>query len=278
MNKTKNNINRSPAAAKNKTADKSLKNNNKSKVLLKNIYIVPIAGKQGAGKSTLAENVRKALSEKNISCKVYSFFPFRHEFSSISKKISEMMIDEAGNFNCLSDIPQILSDKLKACYGKDVFADHLMSDILYDVFNLSFFNPDTSPAVVLIDDLRYKNELDAVRRLAAYEDTSIVHNGVLIKFMFDYIPVFLTAPERLRKDRVKTEKWRNRKVNYLFTNLIAYIKSFGAEGYLSAEHSSEAEFDRLLKNANVKYVFNTILGPEEVKQQVLKVISKYTDR
>lgn len=140
--------------------------------------VILISGCQGSGKTTLANDLKLLLIEK-------LYHPVLTKFAAplyiLHDTIKEVLTKCRINVKQIDGtLMQLLGEHIRKTYGEDTFLNIVEAEILNAMF--------VTRAIVVVDDLRYLNELEVWDR----------NDCVLVR---------LECPEDIRKSRA--EKWRD---------------------------------------------------------------------
>lgn len=153
--------------------------------------VILISGCQGSGKTTLANDLKLLLLEKLYHPVLTKFAaPLYLLHDTIYEVLDKCGVHPKGIDGTLM---QILGEHIRARFGEDTFLNIVEAEIMRSMY--------ITRAMVIVDDLRYLNELEVWDRNAC----------VLVR---------LECPESIRK--VRAEKWRDNTRHPSETELNSY--------------------------------------------------------
>lgn len=148
--------------------------------------VVVISGKQGSGKTTLSEGLGRHAEKAGLTV---SRLKFADPLYEMHGEIHKVLLKHGEDFKTPDGkLLQLLGTEWgRSTLGHDVWARILMRRILKldDMFQ--------DMRLVIVDDCRFRNELEAFRILSASDNAKV-------------LTVRLEAGEALR--RARAEKWR----------------------------------------------------------------------
>jgi len=145
------------------------------------IQIVKISGKQGSGKSTVAEALKLRAKKSN-----YDFVGIM-KFATTLYALHDMLLNK---METLTGVPRVKKDGtllqlLGTEWGRKTFGENVWVDILGKEISKLYDKESKLKRLIIIDDCRFENEFDGIQGLN----------------------VRLIAPENIRKSRA--DAWRD---------------------------------------------------------------------
>lgn len=171
--------------------------------------VILISGHQGSGKTTLARDLKELLETELYIPKLIKFAsPIYGLHDKIYKELTYFGMNYVDTDGTLL---QFLGAHMRHIFGPDVWMN-IAHDLVREALQIT-------RSIVVIDDLRYQNEIDVWSR----------NESILVR---------LTCPENLRKTRA--EKWRE-------------DTGHASEISLDYYHGWDLEFDTSQKRMPMQY-------------------------
>lgn len=191
-------------------------------------YVIFLGGKQGSGKSSAATYIEQECSKHGIVVHITKYAEPLYRLHDIVQGFfeQEMGIPKQKKHGPL--LQQLGTNVGRELYGSDVWTNWMKRRID------SFFTQvgEDQPAVIVIEDVRFKNELD-VRHVVTAEGHSAI--GILFE-----------APFEIRKERV--ESFRNDVDHPSEKELDSFSHEFDHKIDTSGDEASKIEaLDKILK-------------------------------
>lgn len=153
--------------------------------------VILISGCQGSGKTTLANDLKLLLLDKFYHPVVTKFAaPIYLLHGTIKETLKKCGVEP---LELDGTLMQLLGEHIRATYGADTFLNIVEAEIIRAMY--------ITRAIVVVDDLRYLNELEVWSR----------NECVLVR---------LECPEHIRRERA--EKWRDNTGHPSETELNSY--------------------------------------------------------